>query len=537
MSRKKLRTAEPTGAGAAPTPTDFASGVFSDEILLHILAYLSHRDLTRLGTCSRTWHRLASDQTLWKRLFLRRFPLECLAQPIPAGSPPAGEVRVRRRTSGMAGPIMRERRDFLSMYILQHNWNAGNYVVTNIDVSLPVAAEPVLEPGGVRTATDIDCALPVSTSRHLGTAPITAFTKDVILVALASPDVAVWSINHRAALGSLSRISVEPSMVLPRVCCIQLESCSALGHPHLRVVAGYDDGSWTVWEMWGHDGLSQWGCKELITVTQAQRVGLVAVTMMDNIVVTCSSQFDVAFHRITNALKRDNTQRRWESTLIHRLRGSTCWPPVDLHLTRAGGKYALYIAYASPSYGNEWNVSLDQITFSRADGLISSKHFSPKTTKVPMTAEFTGIRFRHPYLVAPRRDNTVHVYTLSGAQLTHTTILYAHHAAVTALELDGVTAKLITGGIDGLKIWSLRNPVKPISTVDRDWIRQFEKEESLDQIKRPTYVGFDEGRIVSVSESLNGRLRSGTFCGMEERREIEAGPLVGLKIFSFLDES
>ena len=47
---------------------------FSDETVLHIFSYLDYRDLCAIQNVDSHWARLAFDNTLWKRLFIRDHP-------------------------------------------------------------------------------------------------------------------------------------------------------------------------------------------------------------------------------------------------------------------------------------------------------------------------------------------------------------------------------------------------------------------------------------------------------------------------------
>ncbi|KAJ3164780.1 hypothetical protein HDU88_004992 [Geranomyces variabilis] len=115
--------------------------------------------------------------------------------------------------------------------------------------------------------------------------------------------------------------------------------------------------------------------------------------------------------------------------------------------------------------------------------------------------------------------------------LVHISPLYAHSAAVTALDLDAASGKLVTAGFDGTKIWELRLnsdgsvkiPEPTVTLVDGETAAQWGA--GGDQYTArtvPLWLGFDAGRIVSC----NGRGRG----IVPEKCE----PVV--KIFSFLDE-
>ncbi|KAJ3163033.1 hypothetical protein HDU86_002202 [Geranomyces michiganensis] len=220
------------------------------------------------------------------------------------------------------------------------------------------------------------------------------------------------------------------------------------------------------------------------------------------------------------------------------------WAPVDLRLVRAGNTFVLHVAYASPTTAGDWQVSLERINFTTDKAHITSQHFSPCNSKLlPKSASpLTCIRFRAPYLVTAHNDNVVQLYMLTPSPtrrnpqrsvLLHLSPLYAHSAAVTALDLDPGTGKLITAGFDGIKIWELRRegdgtikvPEPTVTLVDAEMAAHWGGNYSCARAV-PLWLGFDAGRIISY----NGRRPPAAPDGGHEA----SGNVV--KIFSFLDE-
>ncbi|KAJ3057329.1 hypothetical protein HK097_009282, partial [Rhizophlyctis rosea] len=209
--------------------------------------------------------------------------------------------------------------------------------------------------------------------------------------------------------------------------------------------------------------------------------------------------------------------------------------------------------------------------------------------------------FAPPYLVAACGDNRIRVYVfaegkrhgaeeggvkemaggVSGVEtwsvkrkrnrkLIHVATLYAHTAAVTAVDVDS-HGKMITCGLDGIKIWELpnlssiggrRGEVKGkgkaaehetstqsdsdwgVNETDVEWLMRTmpeepvvtmpvgkdreEKEQAPDEPAHQNmvaWVGFDEGKIVGVRSNGGGSGAGG-----------RAAMNGGVRIFSFFEE-
>lgn len=76
-STKRNRTSHPQPSFYSNFPLSFNS-CFSDEIVLHIFSYLDYRELCTIQTVDSHWARLATDNTLWRRLFLNDHPSQRL---------------------------------------------------------------------------------------------------------------------------------------------------------------------------------------------------------------------------------------------------------------------------------------------------------------------------------------------------------------------------------------------------------------------------------------------------------------------------
>ncbi|KND00124.1 uncharacterized protein SPPG_04466 [Spizellomyces punctatus DAOM BR117] len=550
----------------------------SDEIILYIFAYLSHQDLACIASASRSWKRLASDQYLWKRLFMDRFsllpppPRQSLTQqckPSRADSPTSGRELCsssRTRKSSMAGRIMQEREDWHSMYILQHNWHVGNCRITSLDVSGKIRAGQDDNTSISTYPTTKTAGYAVNATVDRKSNPVVTFTKDLIFsstfleTSCHSPEINVWRIEDQSHVGTLVSSSNLPASVIITTLRID-EGTGNHGANPKRVIAGYSTGGFTLWSFStkNDNGTSGWKAEELCTIHRnAQGRSLLSVAILNNYVVTCSSDFDLVVYKVQGT----SSNERQTCIPIHHLRGSSCWAPVDLHFeqNQHDGQYLLYVSYAAPTLHGEWDVGVQEFRFTDTMTLVTTRHYTPAPVGFSMprgTSPLTCIRFRPPYLVTAHADNRVEVYRLVTAEagtrkslprayLIHASTLYAHAAAVMALELDAVSGKLITGGVDGLKIWKLATsaeclygdmaPDPVVTLMDDDWAKEWET--GITACGRgPRWLGFDEGKIVSVSggwwiDKFEGRSREGLKMGGNEFDN----PVGVVKIFSFLDE-
>lgn len=124
--------------------------LLSDEILLHILGFLSFSDVCRIQAVDRQFSRLSSDTVLWKRLYRSDFP-----------------NRPYNRLSTAASPLLKKRRlgtinsqdhltspgvDWKKRYQVRSNWSIGRCRAVEGDA-------------GTRTTPDLRCSLSYDQSR------------------------------------------------------------------------------------------------------------------------------------------------------------------------------------------------------------------------------------------------------------------------------------------------------------------------------------------------------------------------------------
>ncbi|KAJ3142237.1 hypothetical protein HDU90_004510 [Geranomyces variabilis] len=394
------------------------------------------------------------------------------------------------------------------MFVLQHNWSSGNCHIQSLRIEATGPPRPVL-----------------------------AFSKNFVLVASEGPLISVWCIENRRRVGTLPCGRLPAASVAT---CILVDTSLPATQ---RVLAGFSDGSCRIWSLSSKDS-GGFAADELCTIRgQSSDESILAVAICDIVVVVCTAQFDLVFYRL---IPPSEPGRLWTSKELNRVgwHSRNFWAPVDLHLLQAGAgtSFSLHVAYESPTATGNWQVGLELINFSTENAKVTTQHYSPSNSKMlPKSASpLTCLRFRAPYLVTAHADNVVQLYMMMPSPtrrkpqrtaLVHISPLYAHSAAVTALDLDAASGKLVTAGFDGTKIWelqlnsdgSVKIPEPTVTLVDGETAAQWGAGgEQYTARTVPLWLGFDAGRIVSC----NGRGRE----IVPEKCE----PVV--KIFSFLDE-
>jgi len=189
------------------------------------------------------------------------------------------------------------------------------------------------------------------------------------------------------------------------------------------------------------------------------------------------------------------------------------------------------VAYSVPLYGDGWTVGIQEIKFS-ATRLISTRHCSSLPSFIPILSEnnftddieqfsfapITTITYNAGQLVTAHCDNTLQVYYVleQGKKLEcrHKCTLYGHTGSVMSVALDE-HGKLITGSMDhSIKIWDLgwnlvKNSERRKSKDYDDDVKDINHHHNLYRDTEFSTVGITAKRkkhgecIVTLSDSLN----------------------------------
>ncbi|KAI9090989.1 hypothetical protein DFS34DRAFT_688804 [Phlyctochytrium arcticum] len=577
--------------------SDFSQHV-SDEISLVILGYLAHKDLSRAAQVSKTWQRLTSDQTLWRDLFVNRFPARNRAVSTPTTPSRLSDRKRPRedseprdvhgqstdkkrrvspgrsvfvspsvsRNASLAATLMEDREDWQSMYILQHNWDVGNCSISHVALG-----DEEAQSGGREEQ------LP----KEIRASEAIAFTKDLIFVSTSTPAtspksvIVVYRIEDKCRLGTLT------SPTTHRFTKLTIEKRLSTSS---WIYAGNASGGFTIWSFsYSADRQASQSGKPPDPSFSSEYLGsqagdihhpVIAIAAKDSFVVICDSKHELSIYGI------ETSPIRFKQ--LHQFSGTGCSAPIDLQLVCPNpSTLILYVAYVASTLPNLLGVGVQELAFTISSPTLlsprSANHYTanptgfqlvhPTSASDPSSSSHTTttLRFRYPYLLTAHPDNTVQVYTLRPvlppshlsryrrskhprpssslttpqqtysqsamyrtpqptsiptmarpaprrwSQLTHTSTLYAHAAAVTALDLCMTTGRMVTAGGDGIGIWRL-HPYPPLPNGGKKMAWGVCGPEPVTTIvpivsgstrpaPSPEWIGFDEGRIIGLSSA------------------------------------
>ncbi|CAG8448365.1 424_t:CDS:2 [Funneliformis caledonium] len=530
--------------------------VFSDELNLHVFRYLTAADLSICTRVSRKWWRLANDRQLWKDLFLSRFKapkrpnltyrLESL-QMIPSqmNSIPKFQILPDRTCDDMT-----DEEDWKNIYRVSHNWQTGNCRVIDFKPYVDLNENQMQDFSSMAGSSKIqptDSFTPFHTNPTppANSNPLVQFTRHVILTASFSsvkniPEVHLWRAGkqneHIDTLRSEILYKTMQKSKFPIVItCLKLDSNEGKDDAGMhKILAGYSNGGFTIWEFDSMERSStdddrtirKWRHREIYTLQSASRAQnpLIACALHFPVLVTCTEDFELSIYfmdykqndsvQFNTSIEGNESAVKVDCRLVHQLRSFVCWAPIEISvesITEDSTQSSLMnyssrdvwkatIAYSVPLYGGGWTVGVQEIKFSSTQ-LISTRHCSSLPSFIPILAEdnsaenieqfsfapITTITYNSGQLITAHFDNTLQVYHVleQGRKLEcrHECTLYGHTGSVMSVALDehvGISAKRKKHGECIVTLSDSLNNVRENNHFGIKW------------------VGFDEGRIVSV---------------------------------------
>ncbi|CDS10482.1 hypothetical protein LRAMOSA03158 [Lichtheimia ramosa] len=407
---------------------DFTSNLLSDELILHIFSFLSANDLTRCAAVNSSWFRLANDELLWKPLFLRRF-----------------------QNGGGYTSTQQDRRSesrWKTLYRTNHNWRSGNCRITQLDLHDSKQYQQQRQ------------------------RPLVQFSRDILcLASISDPRIEVWRIATNdnpqpVLLGQLA--SHDDSSTLSHITCLKLQ---AMNHSQYRLVAGYDDGGFSLWTMEIEDNPTSFVARQLTRYTPSYRLGchqaIEAIGLSYPVVLICTKGMKLSAFII------DNEQTAASPRLIYELQSPIRWNPIVVELDQCDNhrdRWRGMACFGMPVGLNAFSVGIQEVVFS-SRGIISSRHctalneddffFTNHARRPSQDAlePITALAYSQPYLMTAHGNNTIkqyHVYLSSDKlELRFAKTLYGHTSRVCALALDASVSRLVSGDRYGLKVWDL----------------------------------------------------------------------------------
>ncbi|RIB28007.1 hypothetical protein C2G38_2239762 [Gigaspora rosea] len=163
------------------------------------------------------------------------------------------------------------------------------------------------------------------------------------------------------------------------------------------------------------------------------------------------------------------------------------------------------IVYSTPMYGGGWTAGIQEIKFSTIT-LISTKHCSylPSSTLPSFIsiAPITTITYNSGQLVTAHADNTLQVYYVldkgKNLECKHIQTLYGHTGSVMSVAMDE-HGKLITGAMDQtIKIWDLGWNLEKNFNYQNNNIEHYDDYDDTQELKGYQYNHNDDFSFVGL---------------------------------------
>lgn len=161
--------------------------------------------------------------------------------------------------------------------------------------------------------------------------PLVQFSRDILcLASISDPRIEVWRIATNdnpqpVLLGQLA--SHDDSSTLSHITCLKLQ---AMNHSQYRLVAGYDDGGFSLWTMEIEDNPTSFVARQLTRYTPSYRLGchqaIEAIGLSYPMVLICTKGMKLSAFII------DNEQTAASPRLIYELQSPIRWNPIVVEL-------------------------------------------------------------------------------------------------------------------------------------------------------------------------------------------------------------
>ncbi|KAJ4348684.1 uncharacterized protein N0V89_010062 [Didymosphaeria variabile] len=432
------------------------------ELLIRILGCVPVSSLLLCQRLSKKFKRLAVDSELWKAAYYKNFVLP-RASRIPGikdTNATSDQLRYSSKLSKWLddGHLIEDGRktNWKQQYRLRHNWAQGQCAVSEI-----VVAESPPEP-------------PLLVMMSHGT----------IFAADSISGLRAWSTAHeRDLIASIDLSSSTGGPQLPTSMAIDTSDSSSGNE---RVVVGFDNGVFIVFELWENDRVF----KVLFEHAPSTNGALSALaysspyllTMTEDQLLSIYVFLDLANSNALLAAPR----------LLYSLRSHTVWPPVSLSIRTAATSVTAAIAYALPTYLSGWTVGIQEMRLSldgkllesrlataadqnhhtlsgqrsmsspspRSSSPFPSRSREPSLANMPSNSKPTSMSYSHPYLLVAHPDNTLSLYLVksnaSSLSIGPGTRLWGHTSSVSGAHV-GMRGKAVSVSRLGneLRVWDL----------------------------------------------------------------------------------
>ncbi|TDL19923.1 hypothetical protein BD410DRAFT_773366 [Rickenella mellea] len=472
----------------------------SDELILVIFSYLTWVDLCVIQSTNRNWGRLATDNQLWKDLYLGQYGRGRLR-----GSRGFLGRRDGKEVKPLPGPSRHFRppsvdfRNWKWMFRISLNWQRGRCCIENLTSD---GAGPLSQSGVVaKIPIVLAGSLTITTSSNLSTSPS---------IFLYRPSTAPHTIQE-------SYVTKYPT----RLTTLTLDQSRPTDKEHeVRLAAFYETGEFAVFLIDHQAPSTSRRLYTYVPTSKTPRTSPITQAVYHHpLLITLSKTFHLSIYNVS------------EDRVVHSqtLTSFTSFPPTSLVLSATSiTSFKLVLAYAVPVYPAHWSVAVTELTISSAS---PSTPFAVKSTRSTRASDFpsgwvdeasvqsvreqwsrkvgrvadTQTDGKWVVLAPAEGANTLQLYRLhlpntsnanASPRLTFVRALHGHTGLVSSLALaDG---RCVSFGADGsLWVWDL----------EKGWSTEVQKAYKPADPSVLGTVVFDERRIISADSR-----------GMEVRR-------------------
>ncbi|KAF5370804.1 hypothetical protein D9758_001963 [Tetrapyrgos nigripes] len=296
----------------------------SDEIVVLIFSHLSSVDLCQSQPTSKSWSRLASDNELWRDLFLKAF-----GRPRLRGSRGFVGRTDGKEVKSLPGRANTELvKDWKWMFRISTNWRNGRCAVEDVDV------------------------IPRVPSIHAGQTHILLAGPLTILA--SSRESSTPEIRLRTAACSNHTLAYTPaaSQQPVRITALALDQ-SVPTSGHIRMACFISSGEFTVFST-NHTEPSK--SHRILTYVPTRRSARVSPIMHavyhHPLLMTLSEAFTLSIYDLSTGTAK----------LTQMLTSFTSFPPTSLVLSMpTPSTYKLILTYAIPVYPAHWSVGVTEL--------------------------------------------------------------------------------------------------------------------------------------------------------------------------------
>ncbi|GLB37546.1 putative A Receptor for Ubiquitination Targets [Lyophyllum shimeji] len=304
-----------------------------DELVLCIFSHLSWVDLCAAQATSRNWYRLASDNELWRKLYIRVFGRSRLRG--SRGYVTRSDGREVKPLPGWAAAKQEPVKDWKWMFRISSNWKRGRCTIEEFNQILPSLRAPQPE---------LSCETHVLLAGPL-TIIASSRPSDLPTINLSAGS----NTNHK--LICQSRLRGGPFQIT----ALAIDQSPPL-HGHLRLFASLSTGEFNVFSI-NPTQLSA-SVRVLTYVPSRGRPRnspIIQAVYYHPLLITLSQEFALSLYDLSgDGVKHTQTLRSFIS-----------FPPTSLVLsTPSPTTYKLVLAYTIPVYPAHWSVGATELIIS-----------------------------------------------------------------------------------------------------------------------------------------------------------------------------